>query len=201
MFKEPLRAAVVATLFLVIAADAILFLIEFPDRLITIPMVIGIVLLSFLAIERDFAEIVINASDGISLRRAIKQYEDLSNLFNTLFSQNSADALDTILNEAKATRDVWSRLIIYRTCLRQLLWRRAQPEGYTKSAPSIQEMLNLLEERGILSTSMASDARRLGEDTYNAQWIAGSQPSAERLRDTLRNSEVWLRQLHKELAS
>jgi hypothetical protein len=109
------------------------------------------------------------------------------------------DLVDQLLSRATGqTRDVWSRMVVYRLTMRVLLRRLCAAHGMVlNDTTAFITMLHFIKEKGVISVYLQEQVESIRDATFFFEWGTGIAPNARQIKDALEKAPDVIRQLEE----
>src|SRR4051794_30006100 len=117
---KPGQAAAIGLLVAIVAIDLWGYLARYEHRFLEWPTLGIIALCFFVAFGERITRLAFDPATGFTLEQAIRRFDDLSDFVADVFQQPRKDNVAALLLKVKS-RDIWTRLLIYRIVLRAVL--------------------------------------------------------------------------------
>jgi hypothetical protein len=131
-------------------------------------------------------------------KQAVEAEKDAATLIS-ISKDYKPDSVDQLLSRTTGqTKDVWSRMVVYRLTMRILLRRLCATHGMVlNDTTAFVTMLDFLNKRGIISVDLQEQIESIRNATFFFEWGTGRPPNAHQIKDALEKAPAVIRKLEE----
>lgn len=156
------------------------------------------IFLVFIGVGDRIAKLAITMT-GITIQQTVKAaVKDVSSLA-ALKTDTKATHLEEILTSTTGrSKDVWSKMIVYRLAMRILLRRLCGQNGMTLGdATAFVQMLGFVKSHSLLAVDVQAEIEKVRNVSFFFEWGTGSPPSESDIKSVLQIAPKVLHKLAK----
>ena len=131
-------------------------------------------------------------------KQAIEAEKDAATLLS-ISKDYKPDSVDQLLSRTTGqTKDVWSRMVVYRLTMRILLRRLCAAHGMVLSdTTAFVTMLDFVNQKGIISADLQEQIEFIRNATFFFEWGTGRAPNAHQIKDALEKAPAVIKKLEE----